>query len=49
MNKIELVHGGPEFDNSYPDGIPTQINVEMQNGQNYSSGKIMYPAGHARN
>lgn len=23
MNKIELVHGGEEFDKNYPDGIPS--------------------------
>ena len=29
MSKIELKHGGSNFDNNYPDGIPTQIKFEM--------------------
>ena len=29
MSKIELKHGGEEFDDNYPDGIPSQIEVEM--------------------
>lgn len=27
MNKIELVHGGEEFDKNYPDGIPSQVSI----------------------
>lgn len=44
MQRIEFVHGGAEYDEKYPDGIPTSISI---NG--LDSGLVMYPAGHARN
>ena len=48
MDKIEFVHGGPEFDAKYPDGIPTQMEIELKSGQVFDSGLVMYPGGHAR-
>ncbi len=45
MQRIEFVHGGPDYDAKYPDGIPTSIRI---NGS-LDSGLVMYPAGHARN
>jgi len=48
MEKIEFRHGGPEYDAKYPDGIPTSLEIRAA-GQTYSSGLVMYPAGHARN
>ena len=44
MQRIDFVHGGLEYDEKYPDGIPTSIAI---NG--LDSGLVMYPAGHARN
>lgn len=49
MDKIEFLHGGPEYDAKYPDGIPTSIRIETMEGKTYDSGLVMYPAGHARN
>ncbi len=49
MEKIELVHGGPEFDSKYPDGIPTDIQIRTTYGESLDSGLVMYPSGHARN
>lgn len=49
MDKIEFLHGGPEYDEKYPDGIPTSIRIETTEGQVFDSGLVMYPAGHARN
>ncbi len=49
MDKIEFLHGGPEYDAKYPDGIPTSIRIETVDGKVYDSGLVMYPAGHARN
>ncbi len=49
MSKIELVHGGPEFDAKYPDGIPTQLEIEHARLGKRSSEIVMYPLGHARN
>lgn len=48
MEKIEFAHGGAEFDWLYPNGIPSQITIEIA-GKVYDSGMIMYPSGHARN
>lgn len=49
MDKIEFLHGGPEYDEKYPDGIPTSIRIETIDGKTYDSGLVMYPGGHARN
>jgi 2-methylcitrate dehydratase len=47
MERIEFLHGGPEYDAKYPDGIPTT--VEIVGHASYTSGLVMYPQGHARN
>jgi 2-methylcitrate dehydratase len=49
MEKIKFVHGGPEYDRRYPDGIPTKVDFLLSDGSRKSSGLIMYPSGHARN
>lgn len=49
MQKIDFQHGGKEYDEKYPDGIPTSLVITMKNGDVFDSGLIMYPAGHARN
>jgi 2-methylcitrate dehydratase len=49
MDKIEFVHGGPEYDARYPDGIPTSLEIEHAHLGRLSSGLVMYPEGHARN
>ncbi|MHC4142718.1 MAG: hypothetical protein ACYSUF_12925 [Planctomycetota bacterium] len=49
MEKISFDHGGPEYDQKYPDGIPTSVIITTDDGQSLDSGLVMYPAGHARN
>lgn len=49
MDKIRFEHGGKEYDEKYPDGIPTNVEIMTKKGKKYSSGLIMYPSGHARN
>ena len=49
MQKIEFCHGGPEYDQKYPEGIPTTLEMEHAQLGYLSSGLVMYPAGHARN
>ncbi|MBC7852620.1 MAG: MmgE/PrpD family protein, partial [Pirellulaceae bacterium] len=49
MDKIEFVHGGPEYDAKYPDGIPTTVEINHRSLGRVSSGLVMYPQGHARN
>jgi 2-methylcitrate dehydratase len=46
---MEFLHGGPEYDSKYPDGIPTTIDIEHTSLGRLSSGLVMYPEGHARN
>jgi 2-methylcitrate dehydratase len=49
MAKIDFEHGGKEYDDNYPDGIPTSVVITDVDGKRYDSGFVMYPAGHARN
>jgi hypothetical protein len=48
MGTIEFEHGGPEYDARYPDGIPTSVDIHMNDGKVFKSGLVMYPSGHAR-
>ncbi len=45
INKVRFEHGGKEYDDKYPDGIPTSVNINS----GLDSGLIMYPVGHSRN
>ena len=49
MDKISFQHGGIEYDQKYPEGIPTSIEIKTRNGKSLDSGLIMFPGGHARN
>ncbi|MHC4794840.1 MAG: MmgE/PrpD family protein, partial [Planctomycetota bacterium] len=49
MAKIEFAHGGKDYDDRYPDGIPTSVVIETTDGRSLDSGLVMYPSGHARN
>ncbi len=49
MERIEFRHGGREYDEKYPDGIPTTLEIDHQQLGHLSSGLVMYPEGHARN
>lgn len=49
MGKMTFEHGGAEYDAKYPDGIPTSIVITDDRGNDYDSGLVMYPGGHARN
>jgi 2-methylcitrate dehydratase len=49
MERITFEHGGKEYDEKYPDGIPTSIIITMNDRSKFDSGLVMYPAGHARN
>ncbi len=49
MDKIEFAHGGKEYDDKYPDGIPTSVVITHSDGTGFDSGMVMYPGGHARN
>lgn len=49
MEKITFEHGGKDYDDKYPDGIPTSMVITDKDGNTHDSGLVMYPAGHARN
>ncbi len=49
MDRIEFRHGGRPYDERYPDGIPTTLEIDHQQLGQMSSGLVMYPEGHARN
>jgi 2-methylcitrate dehydratase len=48
MQQIDFRHGGPEFDQKYPDGIPTTVELGHAKLGPHTSGLVMYPQGHAR-
>lgn len=49
MDKVEFEHGGPSYDEKYPDGIPTSVIITLDDGTTLDSGLVLYPKGHARN
>lgn len=49
MQKITFTHGGDKYDNAYPEGIPTSIDITLKGGKVIESGFVMFPSGHARN
>jgi len=49
MDRVEFRHGGKDYDEKYPDGIPTTVELEHDDLGRLSSGLVMYPEGHARN
>jgi 2-methylcitrate dehydratase len=49
MERIDFRHGGKEYDDKYPDGIPTSLEIEHAELGRLESGLVMYPVGHARN
>jgi 2-methylcitrate dehydratase len=48
MQLIDFRHGGAEFDQKYPDGIPTTVELGHATLGPLTSGLVMYPQGHAR-
>jgi len=49
IDKTEFAHGGKEYDEKYPEGIPTSVIITLKNGKSFDSKLIMFPSGHARN
>lgn len=49
MSRIEFEHGGAEYDEKYPEGIPTSVEITNRNNKKFDSGLIMYPGGHSAN
>lgn len=49
MGLTEFEHGGKEYDDKYPEGIPTRVQILLKDGKNLDSQFVMFPSGHARN
>lgn len=48
MKKIKVIHGGSEFDEAFPDGLPARVKIQLKD-QQLDSHFIKYPAGHSKN
>jgi len=48
IDRIEIEHGGPEYDALYPEGIPTSVAIEHASLGALDGGLVRYPLGHAR-
>jgi 2-methylcitrate dehydratase len=46
--RIQVRHGGPEYDALYPDGIPTSVEMDHEQLGWLRSGLVKYPLGHSR-
>jgi len=49
MEKCTFTHGGKEYDEKYPEGIPTSVQITLDDGKVLDSKLVMFPSGHARN
>jgi len=48
IGRMEIVHGGPDYDARYPEGIPTSVTVEHATLGTLGGGLVAFPLGHAR-
>lgn len=48
IDRITIHHGGPSFDELYPDGIPTSVEIDHARLGRLGGGIVRYPLGHAR-
>ncbi len=49
MARVEIRHGGPEYDAQYPRGLPTSVAIEHPKTGRVESGLVLLPPGHALN
>jgi 2-methylcitrate dehydratase len=49
MDKFSFEHGGKDYDDKYPEGIPTSMVITDDVGAKHDSGLVMFPTGHALN
>ncbi len=48
IDRIEIVHGGHDYDAKYPEGIPTSVAIEHATLGSLGGRLAMFPLGHAR-
>ena len=48
IEKIDIVHGGPDYDSFYPEGIPASVSIDHKEFGTLDGGRCLFPLGHAR-
>jgi len=48
VDRMAIIHGGPEYDALYPDGIPTSVSIDHASYGRIESGLVRHPLGHAK-
>ena len=48
IEKIHIVHGGPDYDSLYPEGIPTSVSIDHDQLGALNGGRCVFPLGHAK-
>jgi 2-methylcitrate dehydratase len=48
IGRMAIIHGGPDYDRRYPDGIPTSLSIDHAIHGRLESGLVCHPLGHAR-
>ena len=48
IEKINIVHGGPEYDALYPEGIPASVTIDHDEYGVLDGGRCIFPLGHAQ-
>lgn len=48
IKKIHIVHGGPDYDSLYPEGIPASVSINHDDFGKLDGGRCLFPLGHAR-
>ena len=48
IERMEIEHGGPDYDAKYPEGIPTSVTVMHATLGALGGGLVTFPLGHAR-
>ncbi len=48
VERMAIIHGGPDYDALYPDGIPTSLSIDHAVFGRLESGLVRHPSGHAR-
>jgi len=46
--RIEIAHGGRDYDAMYPEGIPTSVTLDHADLGSHGGGMVTFPLGHAR-
>ena len=48
VKKINIVHGGPDYDSLYPEGIPASVSIDHEECGMLDGGRCVFPLGHAQ-